>query len=349
MSILLAEELPHASGWVVLIVMAGVSAVAMLVCGAFARRDDGAVARLFARRPVGMLALNAGLSILAYLGATIVLLSILRARGMVDLEKMTEETIPPLVMILLSVMLPAVSLLMLVVGLRYIVPGGFGQVGLKRELPARAILPAIGFLVAVLPFIFLVSNLAEWFYQRIGMRHANEHPLLHSMDGTGAQWAKILASIAAVVLAPLSEEILFRGHIQTMLRSVLNGSLIWLRRIAPPAVFATPAAPSSQEGVAPSPPAVVLPYEPRAIAPPPELPVGPSLEAFWVSVTAVILTSLLFAFVHPGWTRPPIFVLSLFLGFAYERRGNLWTTIFMHAMFNGVMVLGFLFMTHPTS
>jgi len=57
---------------------------------------------------------------------------------------------------------------------------------------------------------------------------------------------------------------------------------------------------------------------------------------------AVIIVSLLFAMVHESWSRPPIFVLALCLGYAYERTGNLWTPIFLHAMFNGVEVAMFL-------
>ena len=52
---------------------------------------------------------------------------------------------------------------------------------------------------------------------------------------------------------------------------------------------------------------------------------------------AVILTSVIFAAVHNPWPiKLPIFVLSLGLGYAYERTGNLWLPICMHAMFNGM-------------
>ena len=39
----------------------------------------------------------------------------------------------------------------------------------------------------------------------------------------------------------------------------------------------------------------------------------------------------------------PIFVLSLCLGYAYERTRNLWVPIFMHAAFNASSVVMFLF------
>ena len=74
---------------------------------------------------------------------------------------------------------------------------------------------------------------------------------------------------------------------------------------------------------------------------PPYLP--PTVAIRWVSV---IITSALFALVHDRWMQPPIFVLAVCLGYAYERTGNLWTNITMHAMFNTTSTLLFLFVMH---
>jgi membrane protease YdiL (CAAX protease family) len=60
-------------------------------------------------------------------------------------------------------------------------------------------------------------------------------------------------------------------------------------------------------------------------------PLVPSGAARWASI---FLTSLIFASVHPAWTIPPIFFLSICLGYAYERTGNLWTSMTIHAVFN---------------
>ena len=39
---------------------------------------------------------------------------------------------------------------------------------------------------------------------------------------------------------------------------------------------------------------------------------------------------------------PPIFILSMCLGYAYERTKNLWTSIIVHASFNAASVAMFL-------
>jgi len=53
----------------------------------------------------------------------------------------------------------------------------------------------------------------------------------------------------------------------------------------------------------------------------------------------LLLASAAFAAVHPAWSWPAIFVLALCLGYAYERTGNLWTCILMHAIFNGTELM----------
>jgi membrane protease YdiL (CAAX protease family) len=58
---------------------------------------------------------------------------------------------------------------------------------------------------------------------------------------------------------------------------------------------------------------------------------------------AIIVASLLFAMIHEAWMAPAIFALSLCLGYAYERTGNLWVPILMHAIFNAVNVVASLY------
>lgn len=59
---------------------------------------------------------------------------------------------------------------------------------------------------------------------------------------------------------------------------------------------------------------------------------------------AIVLTSLAFAAIHQPWTlQPPVFVLSLVLGWAYFRTGNLALPILIHALFNALQVVLFIF------
>jgi len=59
--------------------------------------------------------------------------------------------------------------------------------------------------------------------------------------------------------------------------------------------------------------------------------------------TAIILISVLFALLHP-WTHwPALFALSMCLGYAYEKSGSLLRPIFIHSLFNGIMIIATLY------
>lgn len=52
----------------------------------------------------------------------------------------------------------------------------------------------------------------------------------------------------------------------------------------------------------------------------------------------IVMASGLFALMHAGWSSPAIFVLSLGLGYLYERTGRLWPVVVMHAIFNATSI-----------
>lgn len=65
------------------------------------------------------------------------------------------------------------------------------------------------------------------------------------------------------------------------------------------------------------------------------------LPSPWMSIG---ITSALFAGLHYGTHSVGIFVLACCLGYAYERSGSLWRSIFIHILFNSVSVVGALFL-----
>jgi membrane protease YdiL (CAAX protease family) len=128
---------------------------------------------------------------------------------------------------------------------------------------------------------------------------------------------RLLIYASAVVVAPFFEELLFRGHVQTLLGRFLRGVIVPLPRLA----AASPGEP-------------VLSYESAA-----DRSLRDEATARWL---AILITSALFALVHEAlWMMPPIFLLSICLGYVYERTGSLWAAIVVHTMFNLVNVLIF--------
>jgi len=61
---------------------------------------------------------------------------------------------------------------------------------------------------------------------------------------------------------------------------------------------------------------------------------------------AIFITAILFASIHDWWEMPSIFVLAIALGYVYERTGNLWACITLHALFNCTEIALFLMLPH---
>ena len=188
----------------------------------------------------------------------------------------------------------------------------------------------IGFLIAGPP-VFWTLILLNALYQFIQYDHPKEHVLLKSLGEAEHRGAGLLIALGATICAPLFEEFLFRGHLQTLIRQML----MRLHSKRPPIE------------VEPAP--VLLTFGSSEISPLPATSIAPVLAqkpllqpAPWHGWIAIFITSMIFAGFHPLWMWPPIFVLSLGLGYIYERTGNLWATITIHCLFNSLETLQYL-------
>ena len=251
-----------------------------------------------------------------------------------------------------------------------IILGIDARFGLVRAIGLRGVSPPWsllqGFIAGVIALLLTygASSLLGVLYKLIEYEHPTEHDLLGAMKSASVP-AKALLVFGACVMAPLFEEVLFRGHMQTLLTRLFTPRppmpAVPMMHVMPamggmPPTMSAPAAMAAPSSSASSPSADVLPVPPLPPAfmtapwespPPPPLPMpiayaapaGPPVALRWL---AVIITSVIFAIIHPLWTAPMIFLLSLCLGYAYERTGSLWVPILMHAMFNTTSTLMFL-------
>jgi membrane protease YdiL (CAAX protease family) len=157
---------------------------------------------------------------------------------------------------------------------------GLETLGFARRNFRESIFAALAGSVFVIPLIGWVAVFSDWLMRRYQIEHPMKHELLKIMDEAPGVTQRLLIGLSAVVVAPLFEEFLFRGHLQTLLARVTRRP--------------------------------------------------------WLSV---FVTSCVFALAHPWFTWLPIFVLSICLGYMYERTGNLWVSVLMHAAFNGCMIV----------
>jgi membrane protease YdiL (CAAX protease family) len=177
------------------------------------------------------------------------------------------------------------------------------------------------------PLIICATLIVEQIYRAVHFDHPSAHELLAEMKQTREPMVRAALILGATVLAPLFEEYLLRGHIQTFLVSIFTMSQ---RR--PQEVIVT-AQPQTLDPSAPNTP-------PLDYQTPPPLIDRRTTRAVWMGI---LLTSVLFALIHPLWTAPLIFVLSVCLGYAYERTGNLWVPITIHALFNTISTIEYLY------
>ncbi len=161
--------------------------------------------------------------------------------------------------------------------------------------------------------------------------HALQRMLLNEFDTFGVA---DLAIISAVILAPMAEELMFRGLLQRWcIDAFTRGSGLGKRKPESPAFLDDAAlATSSDEVQAADSQAEPQEMDAEAkISAPSRVPV----------VAGITISSLLFGAVHfDQWPAPiPLFVLALIIGTVYYRTGSLIAAILMHATFNGFSTL----------
>jgi membrane protease YdiL (CAAX protease family) len=179
--------------------------------------------------------------------------------------------------------------------------GGLAPLGFSPGQARRGLASGAALSIVAIPLVFAGAVVTELVYRAVHFTHPSEHELLRVLGDAGEPLVRVVLVLGAAVVAPVAEELLFRGHAQTIFRRML---------------------------------AVMAPARTNAEG----QPVPPK----WATWGAIILTSAVFASVHAPWTWPPIFLLSLCLGWAYEQSGNLWTSVAIHATFNIVSTIIFL-------
>jgi membrane protease YdiL (CAAX protease family) len=278
-------------------------------------------------------------------------------------------------MALLATVPPLIAFVVLVVGDAALQRMGGPDLvpGLRRL--RRGLLPGLLGSACVVPLLFGLMVLIDWTYRWLNYEHPEEHELLHALGETRDDPLAVMSLIVgAAIVAPLFEELLFRAHLQTVLRRLFAWGAREVFGVGTPVTQEDPAgeAAGATRDLSAGPAVVmgeaaatgVTGSVPRAQVEPAMgaeaevtgaeagsapvvlyasvAPTGDLRFPVWTTWAAILVTSALFASVHAMWTWPPIFVLSLCLGYAYERSNNVWVPILIHAAFNTVSTLMFL-------
>jgi membrane protease YdiL (CAAX protease family) len=318
-------------------------------------RVDGPL-RIPAGRPLWPMAMVIATAVAVWMGSNILYVAVKQAMGPQH-ERAAGTELPT--------SRPAVQPTMVDFAVLSTVPGLFGfawllfmdrqltrtyqlQLGFTRGRFLDGVAKGLLASVMIMPIMFLAEVLLENLYLKLNYKHPGEHELLRLMNEAKTPVLRWCLIGGAIIAAPFFEEYLFRGFLQTFLRQTFVN---WTMILSPRAPAPLPAGPlpGLPEAQAPAelppagaPPIMTLGY--RAAAPAALPP--PQGKRIWQTWVAILVTSLLFASVHEAWTAPLIFLLAVFLGYAYERTGSLWTTITIHLVFNSTSTIMYLMSSH---
>jgi membrane protease YdiL (CAAX protease family) len=334
MSILGQATQPQGGAWGELLVFAPPAVVSLIIAalaGVFRRHSIVGPPRIADRETVGAPLIILGVGFVLWIVVQVMCLAPLHpttaapapstepAAAVVATQSVVapadaQQDLPPGKMAIASTVPAIVAGAIMLLANAVLRPMGLTRMGLSLGVLRRGLVQGLIGGIIVVPFIFFVAEATQLAWQLIHYDHPKEHDLLRLM-GQSDRLIEIVLIASAVLVAPLFEELLFRGHLQTVVTHALSRLSGRERRVDPRGFE------------------VVVPTDAPETQAKPEIPRAavPTAAARWASV---FLTSLIFASVHPAWTIPPIFVLSLCLGYAYERTGNLWTVMTMHALFN---------------
>lgn len=228
--------------------------------------------------------------------------------------------------------------------------GGWrGTLGLgPRRLP-RGLLTGTLALLVVLPWMLTAGVALQAVRKAAGYSPDAVHEIIRALREHPEAQMIFWGLLSALIVAPLAEEVLFRGFLQTSLVYGLARLFADTRGRALYAASGPFGSPNVEIGsttaeaarlppfaqVAGSPGGPVLQYDGApALAPAPGDP--PAAKWRWLGI---VLASALFASLHEPWSIPLIFLLSVAFGYLYERTANLWTSIVVHFGFNALNLL----------
>ena len=153
---------------------------------------------------------------------------------------------------------------------------GFRVKTIPRDIPA-AIVNLLSVWPLVVAMVILTLSIGRFFWGQDFQ--IQKHEQLNTITAYQQLPLRIIIVVTSVVIAPVFEEMLFRGLFQTMLRSFLRQP--------------------------------------------------------WLSI---LISSAFFAIIHQMGHWPALFILSICLGYAYEKSGSLFRPIFIHALFNAITI-----------
>jgi membrane protease YdiL (CAAX protease family) len=141
-------------------------------------------------------------------------------------------------LILSAAIAPAGALAITLLLLRAMSRRSFESIGLSKSHLRQSGKASLASAVIILPVTFLAMLGFSFLYDRLGIQTEKEHPLLRAL-GQSRDLIPLVV-ISAIILAPLLEELAFRGCIQSAVAIMLRGKPVagrWLAIVITSSIF----------------------------------------------------------------------------------------------------------------
>ncbi len=193
---------------------------------------------------------------------------------------------------------------------KYRFEAGLPGLGITGKQLGKTLCSGFGYFVVGGGLTLLTLFLTVQICQLAGYDKIQMHDILELLEKKPPLASLLILFFLPAIAAPIAEELLFRGLLQNFLIRLFSFSY----------------------GTAPIHPLPSQNPSSESMLPPEGSDVPIPRNARWLGILA---TSLIFAVFHAQWQQwPALFVLSLVLGYSYQRHGNLLIPIFTHAFFN---------------
>jgi len=180
--------------------------------------------------------------------------------------------------------------------------------GLNIKTAGKDFFAAFVNLLAVWPLIMAAILLTAYFGELLwGQEYQmQQHQQLKQITEHSQLLSRILIVFTAVIIAPLLEEMLFRGLFQTTIRSYIGAFI---------SLLSPQNKPEEQQ----------------------------TMDGYGVWA-AIFISSGIFTMTHDNPAHwPALFILGICMGYAYEKSGSLFRPIFIHSIFNTISVIATLY------
>jgi membrane protease YdiL (CAAX protease family) len=188
--------------------------------------------------------------------------------------------------------------------------GGLAGFGISAKGLGGVFLRGLGYYAVGGGLTLFTLFLTVQICKGIGYDVIQKHSVLEMIEQKPPIHSLFALFFTAAIAAPIAEELMFRGLLQNFMVRLFADYYKIVQKVRTLQSASEKPSETNRTG-------------------------NPEADDFRCRWMGIVVTSIIFGVFHAQWQQwPALFVLSMVLGYSYERRGSLLIPIFTHAFFN---------------